>query len=246
MTTRHGSQKSIMKKINLVFSVFILMLLLSNVAFAETSPTSTRKIEDLKEKMLELKERAGEKRAEVKERADEKRIEAKAKLASTTERMKERKSELKDKIEIKIGKKLDERKLKIAKEFEKSLLILKNLLARTESRIMKMESENINASSSRALLEVAKSKLSLAETELTNFENALAVEIPASTSTDATRKSERKALLKNLNSQAKEVKSSIKVAHKSIVEVIASLKRGLMKKDRSTSTPEIVSTSTNN
>lgn len=224
-----------MKKSYLISSVFILMLLLSNVALAETSPTSTRKIEDLKQKMLDLKEKA-----------DEKRIEAKSRLASTTEKLKEKRSELKDKIEIKIGKKLDERKIKIANEFEKALLVLKNLLARTESRIMKMESKNINASSSRALLLIAKSNLALAETELTNFENALAAEVPASTSTDASKKSERKALLKNLNSQSEKVKSAIKTAHKSIVEVIASLKRGLMKNERSTSTPETVSTSTNN
>jgi hypothetical protein len=224
-----------MKKIHLIPSVFILMLLLSSTTFAATSSASTSKMNELKQKILDLKQKASEKK-----------VEAKAKIASTTEKLKNAKSELKDRIEIKLGKKLDAKKIKIANEFEKSLLILKNLLARTESRILKMESENISASSSRPLLVTAKTKLTLAETELTNFENALALEVPAATSTNTAKKAERKTQLKNLNSQAEKVKSAMKTAHKSIVEVIASLKRGLRKDEKSSPTLETVSTSTNN
>ncbi len=214
-----------MNKKRLFSTIFILSLLLSGTALAQENATRTLKINELKEKV------------------QEKRLEAKERLASTTEKLKKAKEDSRKEAELRIGKKLDERKTKIANAFEKAIENLKDLADRVESRILKMESENINTTSARSLLTEARTKLALAETELLNLENLLLNEVPAN-STSTTRNDARKAIIKSLNLQSEKTKSAIKVAHRSIVEVITSLKRGLMKEKNSTSTESVSTTST--
>jgi hypothetical protein len=113
-----------------------------------------------------------------------------------------------------------------------------------------MALNNINVSSSTALLDIAKTKVTLAETELTNLENLLAQDIPV-TGTSTSKNAERKAILKQINTQSEKTKTAIKAAHKSIVDVIVSLKPGQLKEKKATSTLETnqtstTSTSTNN
>lgn len=209
-----------MNKKYLFSVVFIFMLLLSGSVFAEENETKTIKIDEAREKLLDLKQRALEERAE-----------ARARLASTTEKLKEKRKELKSDAELKLAKKLEERKAKVVEVFEKALENVKNLIERIASRISKMEAESINVAEAKVLLETARSKFTLAETELANLENMLLSDIPSgSTST------ERKSALKSLNAQSEKAKTAIKAAHKATVDVISSLKRGLMKSKTSTST----------
>ncbi len=216
------------KKIYLLSFISALTILLSGVVFASVPPTNNAgKISDLKQKITDVKQQSAEEKARIKEN-----------IASTTANIKNVRQELKNAIEIKIGKKLDEKKIKIADGFEKVIQNLKDLIARIESRISKMELSGTNVSSSKTLLATAKTKIILAETELTNLENFLAEDIPP-VSTSTNKNTQRKTVLQQIKTQSEKTKSAIKVAQKSIIDVIVSLKPGLMKKNNSTSTSEI-------
>jgi len=216
-----------MKKLYTLLSVFILIFLLSGTANAEASQARIDKINEIKQKIVDVKQKAAENRERIK-----------AANASSTPKLKQ---ELKNAAEIRIGKKLDEKKIKVADVFEKSIQNLKDLILRTESRISKIEAENINVSSSKKLLETTKTKLALAETELASLENLLVIDL----STTTVSSSDRKTALNKIKLQSEKTKSAIKTTHKSIVDVISSLKTGLLKKV-STSTPQEISTTTNN
>ena len=211
-------------------SSFILTILLSGVVYADTSSTNTNKIGEIRQKITDVKQQAAEQRNEIK-----------AKIASTTAELKVLKQELKDAIEIKIGKKLDLQKIKVARPFEQAIQNLKDLVLRVESRISKMESNNIDTSSAKTLLETAKTNMALAETELTNLENLLAQNIPTATSTN--QNNLRKTILQKIKTESDKTKKLIKKAHASIIDVINSLKPGLMKEKNATSSKE-ASTST--
>jgi len=209
-----------MKKTYLLSFILILTLIFSGVAFANVSSSTKNKISETRQKIEDIKQKAQEDINKIK-------------------------SELKNAIEIKIGKKLDEQKIKIADQFEKTIQNLKDLVVRIESRISKIAADGINASSSKILLVSAKTNVSVADTELTNLENILAQNIPA-ISTSTAKNAERKLVLKNINLQSEKTKTAIKTARASIIKVVESLKKGQIKKDISTSTPETNSTSTNN
>jgi len=212
----------------------VIIICLTKITSAEVASNKTNDIVDIKQTITNIKQQATEEKNKIK-----------AELASTTAEIKKVTQELKNEIEIKIGKKLDDQKIKIADVFEKTILNLKDLIARTESRISKMELDNIDVSSIRTLLETAKTKVSLAETELTNLENLLAQDIPT-VSTSTIKNKERNVVLKNIKLQSEKTKSAIKAGHESIINVINSLKVGLMKKENSTSSPEKNITDTEN
>lgn len=222
-----------MKQTHLLFSVFVLTLLLSGTAHAEATSTSTNRISEIKQKITDIKEKAVEDRVKIK-----------AEISSTTTIIKNAKQELKSVIEMKIGKKLDAQRTKIANVFENSIQNLKDLITRIESRMSKMTLENINISASVSLLNTAGAKLTLAETELTNLENLLTTDLPT-VSTSSSKNNIRKTVLRNINLQSEKTKSAIKTAHKSIIEVVASLKKGLMKEKKATSTSDTSSTTNN-
>ena len=209
-----------MMKKYLLPAVIVLTFLCSGVAFAEVSSSTQNKINEAKQKIEDIKQKAKEDINKVK-------------------------SELKNEIEIKIGKKLDDQKIKIADQFEKTIQSLKDLVVRIESRISKMEADGINASTSKILLETAKTKIAFAETEVTSLENLLAQDIPA-VSTSTTKNIERKTILKNINLQNNKTKNSIKTADAVIIRVVESLKKDQTEKSTSTSTSETNSNSTNN
>ncbi len=214
--------------------ILILSILLSGVAFAENTSTSKGIFDTFKQKISEVKQKATEDKAIIK-----------AQVASTTASIKKAKEELKSAIELRIGKKLDTQKLKIVNVFENSIQNLKDVVTRIESRLVKISVTNIsNVSSSKLLLDTAKGQLALAETELTTLANLLASDILVN-STSTIKNTERKTLLQSIKTQSDKTKTAIKLAHESIVKVVASLKLGQPEKNNSTST-RAISTSTNN
>ena len=222
-----------MKKCNLLFSVFIMTILLSGIVSANIAPASgTSKIGTLQQRITETKQQVTGTKDKIK-----------AEIASTTANIKNIRENFKNAIEIKIGKKLDNQKIKIANEFEVALRNLDDLIVRIESRISKMQSSNIDVSSTQTLLETAKIKFSAAQTEVTALENLLAQNIPAATSTSQT--AVRKTILQNIRSESDKSKTAIKTTQKAIIDVINSLKPGLNKVRESTSAKENNSTSTN-
>lgn len=215
-----------------LLSSIILTVLLSGIASAEIAATGANRVNEIKQKITDIKQKAAEEKAVIK-----------ARMASTTADIKNLRNDLKDAIEIKIGKKLDAQKIKIANEFEMAIKNLNNLIAKTESRISKMQTNNIDVSAAKILLETAKTKVALAQTEVTNLENLLTQNIPAATSTSQI--GARKTALQSIRTQSDKTKTAIKTTQKAIIDVINSLKPGLNKQHKSTSTSENNSTSTN-
>ena len=208
-----------MKK--LLLSSVLLLALSSGAVFASTSASSTVKpgIKVL-ERVQNIKD----------------------KIASTSERVKNLEKEVKTDIEKRIGKKLDEQRTRIANGFEEAIKNLNKLADKVDALIAKIESRGKDMSASKALLADARTKITVANTELTTLENALA----QSTST-----STRKAILKQVKDQSEKTKAAIKAAHKAIVNTITSLKPGLRddnknaKENNSTSSTSSNSTSSN-
>ncbi len=114
--------------------------------------------------------------------------------------------------------KVDGKRMGVAREFEVAIRNLNSLSARVESRIVKMEASGANMSASRILLTTAKANIVLAQTEVTNLENLL---VATSTST-----STKKAILASVKAEVKKAREAVKTAHKSLVQVIVSLKPG--------------------
>jgi exonuclease VII small subunit len=216
-----------MKKVCTLFMTLILTISLSGVAEAQNSSSTNRS--EVKQKITDIRQQAAEEKAQIK-----------AEIASTTANAKNLRQELKDAVEIKIGKKLDAQKLKIANEFENAINNLQSLVTRIESRIAKMNADGTDTTKANLLLETAKTKITLATTEVTNLENILAQQMPSSTSTSQV--SQRKAILKTINAESNKTKLAIKTAQKAIIGVVNSLKPGLQKTKSSTSTE---ATSTN-
>lgn len=210
-----------------------MTILFSGTACAEGTST-VNKIGALKQKIADVKQAVAEEKDKIK-----------AQIASTTANIKNIRQELKTAIEIRIGKRLDVQKLKITNVFESAIQNLKDLNARIESRIAKIEASGIDVSSSKNLLDIAKTKVTLADTELTNLANLLAQDIPAvSTSTEI--KAERKTMLQSIKTQSEKTKAAIKTARASIIDVINSMKKGMLKEKNSTSTVQTASTTTSN
>lgn len=205
----------------LLYSI-VLSIFLTGTAFAETTSTAS-KIDAIKQIITDIKQKVTEEKTAIK-----------AEISSTTSAIKDLRQGLKDAIEIKIGKKLDAQKLKIANEFENAMKQLQNLATRIESRITKMDASGINTASSKVLLETARTKITLAGIEITNLENLLAQQIPASAST--TLLSQRTVILKSIKTQSEKTKTAIKIARKAIIDTVNSLKPGLQKIKNSTST----------
>jgi len=221
-----------MKKIFLLLSIIFVSFLFTKIVSAEVSST-TEKINAIKQQISDLKETVAAEKQQAKEI-----------IASTTLKLSGKKQELKNAIELKIGKALDAQKIKIADQFEQTIKNLNDLAERIDSRISKMDADNIDTSSSTILLETAKTKISLAGGELTNLENLLAQEIPGVVS--IAEKAQRNTILKGIKTQSEKTKSAIKAARTSIIQVVAVLKGEQIIEVGATTTTESNSTTTTN
>ena len=221
-----------MRKTYSAVTIIALTILLSGFAHADAPSNTATKISDLKQKITDLKQEATDKAEQIKE-----------KFSSTSASLKKFKNDFQNAAEIRIGKKLNEQKLKVANPFESAMQNLKDLISRIQSRLSKMVADNIDTSLSTQLLETAQTKITVAETELTNLENLLAQDIPSATSTMNTQ---RKIVLQNIKTQSDKAKNAIKAAHQAIIDIVASLKAEQPKEVFSTSTTETYSTSTEN
>ena len=219
-----------MKKTYLLPFIIALSFLISGIAHAQVSSTSTSAISEIKQKISDLKQKA-----------EQVKIQMKAEISSAATNTKNQQS-LKNPIEIKIGKKLDKQKIKIASEFENVIQNLEDLVARISSRIAKMDSDGIDTTQSKSLLEAAKSKIDSAKTEMTNLENMIAGEIPP-VSTSTSEENQRMFILKDIMAQSGKAKTAINIARKAILDAVNALKSEMSTVKISTSTE---ATSTNN
>ena len=210
-----------MKKI-LLTSIILSALLSSGIAYAEVSSATTTRIDAIKQRIVDIKEQAAIEKATIK-----------AEVASVTAKIKEARLDLRGEIEKRLGLRLDAQREKIANVFEKTIQNLKDLVTRIESRIAKMDAQSINTTPAKILLETAKTKITLAETEVVNFETLLSQ--PVSTGT-------RVASMKAIRVQNEKTKTAIRIAHKAIIDTVNSLKPGLNKIRATTTSEQAAST----
>jgi hypothetical protein len=189
----------------------LLSVLIPFTSNAQESITIKQRFEQIKEK-----------RENIKEKIELEKEKIEREKATTSIALKEK---IKNNIEQKLGKKLDEKRLQIAVGFEEVVENLKNLLSRVEERITKIEEKNSVSSTTKDLVATAKDNILLAEEELNTFEAKLS----ATTSTNT-----KKVFLDDLKTQSEKTKEIIKTAHKTIVDIINSLKLNL---ETATSTP---------
>ncbi len=201
-----------MKKTLIILA--LVSILIPSFSMAEESTTTKQKIEQIKEKRESIKDKIRKEKEEIE------------KFKSTTSSI-ELKEKTKDIIEQRIGKKFDEKRIKIASGFEEVIENLKNLLTRVETRISNIENKNTISTTTKELVSKARNDILLAEEELTIFENKLSITTSSST---------KKTYLEDLKTQSEKTKKLMKIAHKTIVDIINSLKPGL---EKSTSTEEI-------
>ena len=205
-----------MKKI--ISTVILSIIILPTIGLAATSTNP------IKNRLGEIKQQ----REELKNKIEIEKENIKRERASTTEDIKNKRQEIKSEIEQRIGKKLDEKRTNIANRFEEAIKNLNNLVTRIETKITKIDGNTTVSSSTKVLLETAKTNVILAENELKILENKLAETVATST---------KKAYLASIKIQSEKTKETIKTAHESIVDTIESLKPGLLKdKIRATST----------
>ncbi|MDD4803785.1 MAG: hypothetical protein PHN69_01295 [Candidatus Pacebacteria bacterium] len=206
-----------MKKTILTIILSLMIIPIISLAATSTSPIKNR-LDEVKQQREELRDKIkSEKENFRKERA------------STTQEIEKKVKEVKDEIEKRIGKKLDEKRTGIANKFEEAIKNLKALLLRVENKIAKIEERSTVATSTIELLINSKENITLAEKELTILENKLATTTSTST---------KKTYLSDVKIQSDKTKEIIKATHKSIIDIIESLKPGLLKgevKETSTS-----------
>ncbi len=250
-----------MKKRFLLSGIVLSLLVLPNISFADTrvsaeagvrasgSGTSTEarlraKAElDLRKKELEerresLKEEMEEKRENLKKEMEEKREGAKEELETRKETLKDKMEERKDGALTKIQERLKKFNENVIERFEAAVERLEKLAQRIDSRIAKMEAENIDVKGAKDLMVVAKLKIETAKTSISgiDFESEVIASSTATT-TVAFKKD-----FESLKLQIEKAKTDIKAAHAALVDVINSLKPGLNKKGTSTSATSTATT----
>jgi len=184
-----------MKKILSITIILSAVLLSSENVFAQT-PTSTPVLKQIRQQSETLQKNILEQVNKIKQER-----------ASTTEYIKKQREEFRNKM--------NEKKEKVAQNFESVINNLKNITARIETRIEKIEAKGIDITSSKTLLEAANEKILQAEKELTTLDELLSKEISTTT---------RNTYISTIKSQSEKTKNAVKSAKEAVVATIISLK----------------------
>jgi hypothetical protein len=195
-----------------ILSIIAISILSSGVAGAQNSSSTIKLLkENIKQERMDIR---GE-RASTTEQIRQER-------ASTTNDLKNKRVDIKSQIEKIAQEKMNLQKNAVVREFDNALSSLNNLATRTDSRIAKLVAQGINMSSSTSLLNIAKTDILNAQTEI-NTLKSLVTQITATTTPKAL-----KAQIKNESAKAKAL---IQIAKRSLSATINSVARSqVMKK----------------
>lgn len=226
-------------KIKLIIPVFVLSLVLSPfVGNAEEVRTNRgpgqistssqwykEKSEEAKKEFELRKKEIETKREALKEEIEKRREEMKKELEDRKENIRgeveKRREENLQKIQEKASKFIKN----VLERYEAAIERIEKLASRIETRITKMESDQIDVKKAKELMLIAKVKIETAKTSVAGVK--LDAEL-VSTST-ATTTSAFKADFQKFRTQLENAKKDIKAAHAALVEVINNLKPGLNK-----------------
>lgn len=180
-----------------------------------------------------------ERREELKEEMEERRETIKNAIETKKNIVRDEMQERRERAIESIRERLNNFTEKIVERFEAAIERLEELASRIDSRIAKMEIENIDVKKAKELMAVAKIKIETAKTSALG----IGLESQVVASSTATTTAAIKVDFENIKNQIEKAKTDIKAAHAALVDVVANLKPGQNKK--ATTTVETTSTTDN-
>jgi hypothetical protein len=230
-----------MKKRFLLSGIVLSLLVLPNISSAVTG---SRLQEDTgvkassTEARLKAKAELGLRRKELETKKEEMKEEFEARKETFKNEIEERKEGALSKIQERL-KKFNEN---VIERFNAAIIRLEKLAGRIDSRIAKLEAENISVKEAKDLMVVAKLKIETAKTSISGISLESEIVASSTATTTATFKKE----FESLKLQVEKAKTDIKAAHAALVDVINSLKPGLNKKATTTNATSTATTTSSN
>ncbi len=204
-------------KLKVISGVVLGIVLLPVASFAQEA-TTTKNREAIKTQIEQ-------KREEIKKQVEQRKEELKTKIE-------ERKQLVNSKIDERLGDFIG----KLEKRFDSAIERLEILVTRIESRIAKMDDEDIDTTKAKELLTDAKTKIATAKTSI----------LAIGTKADEVLAGDVRALYPELKEVVAKAKTDVKSAHEALVLVVRELKPGFNKsKDGRGATSTATTTSTN-
>lgn len=212
-----------MKKMIIMTAVFAIAFVAGNAYAEEITIEATAKTSDgktikvpiraqVKEVRVEAKNSASTTRATVKEKRDDLKSEIETRKQELETKRSDVKTELKAEAKIKAGKSIAKTIEKSVERLTKELRRFREIQAKIETRLSKLEGQGADATEARAVLAIATTKLSAAEVSIKAISNVkVSAEDPRS-SLDAVKTAVRAA------------QDALKEAHESLSDVLPAMK----------------------
>ena len=162
----------------------------------------------------------------------EARLKAKADLETRKDAIKDSVQELRDNAVAKMNSAMSKLLMKIGERFQAAVARLQKLSDRIDSRIAKMEAENIDVTKAKSLLVTAKAKIEIAKIS----SSKIASSTPLLASTTATTTDALKTEYAKFRAIISAAKNDLKTAHSALIDVVKNLKPGFNKSRTATST----------
>ncbi len=197
-----------------------------------------RKME-LEQKREDLKMEMEKRREELKTQMEERKDEMEQKRETVKDQVEAQREEIRNQMEERregaigvIKERLSKFTENLVKRFDAAIERLEVLADRIDSRISKMEAENLDVTDAKELMVVARIKLETAKTSAAGIDLESVLVASSTATTTATIKAD----FDSLRTQIEKAKSDIKAAHAALVDVIKNLKPGQRKQPTATST----------
>ena len=207
-------------KLKIISTVILGLMLLPIASFAETgSTTSTTTRASIKTEIEKRREEAKNKIDQNKQEFELRKEEIKQGMETKREELKQKVEERKQMIDSKIEERLSKFISKLEERFNSAIERLEILVTRIESRIAKMDEEDIDTTKAKELLTEAKGKIEIAKTSI----------LAIGTKADEVLAGDTRALYPELKTVVEKAKSDIKSAHEALINVVRELKPGFNK-----------------
>lgn len=170
---------------------------------------------EIRDKMLDIREKASTTRAQVKEKIEDRRGE-----------IKDKRDELKSQVKEKRMMMFKKQSERVLHRLEAALERLTNIAGRIDSRITKLGEKGVDVSKAKADMIIAKTKIEAARVKLSEAKVAILAIIndTAVTTDGSAEEAARGAKMKLIQEQAHAVQEALKEAHKALVLAVTDLK----------------------
>ncbi|HEY4500395.1 MAG TPA: hypothetical protein VJH25_01235 [Candidatus Paceibacterota bacterium] len=205
-----------MKKIIIMTAIFALAFVTGSVYAEEVTIEATAKTSGGETIKVPIRAQVKEMRVETKATIKEKRDDLKSEIETRKQELETKradvKTELKAEAKIKAGKNIAKTTEKSVERLTRELRRFREIQAKIETRLSKLEGQGANAAEARAVLAVAITKLSAAE-----------VSIKAISSVTVSAEDPRSSL-DTVKTAVRAAQNALKEAHKSLSDVLPAMK----------------------